>query len=388
MNNSIKLLIYKSRILELIYRIFWIFPIKSNKIVCSNFDGKTFGESPKFIVEKLKKYNDYLDIVWVNSGVNKCPDYVRTVKPNSIRYLYEIATAKIWIFNSRKKHFIKKRKGQFYVQTWHGCIALKKIEMDVEYMLPKTYIMDAKSDSRDIDIFISSNKVFTNQCGTAFKYFGKVVECGTPKNDILINNEFKNHAKEKIYKELKIDFETKILLYAPTFRENYNCNPYDIDLDKIIEKLEKISNKKWVAVVKYHPKLKDEYKCKYSNKKIMVNNVDGLDISELISSSEIIVTDYSSVMFDSMIAGKKVALYIKDYNDYVDKRGMYIDLDDLPFLKAVNNIDLLDKLNELINQDYVKKYETFKEKIGLNETGKSSEIIANLIINEMKEKNE
>lgn len=368
--NIIKKVIYKSRILELIYRLFFIFPIKKNRIICSNFEGKSYGESPKYIVEKLREQNSNLDIIWIIDKNAKVPDYINTVKKNTILYFYKLATSKVWIFNSRKKFFFKKRKEQYYVQTWHGCIALKKIEKDAIENLNPIYLMHAKSDSKDIDLFISSNKVFSNQCRTTFEYYGEIIEEGTPKNDILVNQNFSEISKKKVYKNLNLEKDVNILFYAPTFRENYINDPYDIDLEKAIKTLEIKTGKKWIAIVKFHPKLKENEKIKYSSSNIITDNISDFDISELVFSSEIIVTDYSSVMFDGMIAQKKVVLYIKDFEQYYNERGFYIKLEDLPFFKATNNNEVMKAFEEIQDNEYLNNYKKFEDSISLKETRK------------------
>lgn len=382
MKSKIKLFLYKSRILELLYCLFWIFPIKKNKIICSNFEGKSFAESPKYIAEQLIKNYKNLDVVWVSNKKIELPSGIRLVKLNTIRYFFELATSKIWIFNSRKKVFLKKRNRQYYIQTWHGCIALKKIEQDALDSLEDVYKLHAQADSKDIDLFVSSNTYFSRQCEKTFCYYGEIIENGTPKNDIFLNNEFKNVAMKKIYKELKIDYQTQILLYAPTFRDSYDLKPYDLNLEKVLKRLEEKTDKKWVAIVKFHPKLNEMDKIKYNTSKIITENIDKLDISELIIASEIVITDYSSVMFDGMICDKKVLLYVKDYENYYENRGTYFKLEELPFYKASSTNEFIENLNRIFEDpnEYISKYVLFKKRIGLNETGKSSELIAKRII--------
>ena len=383
MKKYLKLLMYKTRILNFIYKLFWIFPIKNNKIFCLNFDGKQYGESPKYIVEELNKNSEY-DVVWGIKDIDKTEKNIRYVKMYTFNFFYELATSKIWIFNTRKKFFISKRKKQYYVQTWHGCIALKKIEKDVEELLPKTYIMDAKKDSKDIDLFVSSNKIFSEQCKTAFDYYGEIIEEGTPKNDLLINGKFN---KEELYKKLNINKDVKLILYAPTFRENYENDPYDIDLQEMINKLEEITNQKWLACVKFHPNYLYTNKYQQENKcdKIKIEEIKNLDIVELILLADIVITDYSSIMFDAMIINKNVILYVKDLKEYNKERGMYFDIENLPFIVAYNNEDLLNKMEKNIySNQYLETYKEFKRKIGLNETGHASKSIAERIEKQIK----
>lgn len=387
MKNSIKYILYKTKLLNLFYMLFYIFPVRNNKVICSNFDNKGYGDSPRYIVEEILKKRPDAKILWICNKKDLLPDNIQQVKPYSLKYFYELATSKIWIFNTRKKIFIKKRKNQFYVQTWHGCIAMKKIEKDCEDKLDKVYLLHSKTDSKDIDLFVSSNKVFSEQIKRSFEYNGKIIEYGTPKNDILVNNKNKDEKYKKIiYEKFNIKNNTKIVLYAPTFRDvesNYKYKPYDINLNEVIKKLEKQTNSEWNAIVRLHPKLKDKELLQYDSEKIIYKNTTNIDISELVLGSDLIITDYSSVMFDGMIAEKHVMLYTKDYNEYYKNRGCYFSLDDLPFKYGINNRDFINKINYYDN--YIEKYSKFEKNIALNETGNSSKKIASIITEKMYE---
>ena len=120
-------------IIDSIYRLEWVKPIERTKILVENFHGLGFGDSPRYIVEELLRRSDKLDIVWVVNSVEKStfPDGVRTVEMYSKEFFFETATAHIWISNVRKFHAVRKREGQFYIQTWHG-FPLKTIEKDAE----------------------------------------------------------------------------------------------------------------------------------------------------------------------------------------------------------------------------------------------------------------
>src|SRR5690554_7320480 len=104
--------------------VFRIFPIQKNKIIINNHNGKGYGDNAKYIVEKLLKSNVNLDIVWVlkNLTIDEAglPQSIRTVKLGSLRYIYEMTTAKIWLENNRIYQHLFKRKEQYYIQTWHG----------------------------------------------------------------------------------------------------------------------------------------------------------------------------------------------------------------------------------------------------------------------------
>lgn len=376
MKNKIKRVIVKLNLINIIslpIYLFRIFRIKNNKVLCINFSGKPVGDNPKYIAEKLIKQGKY-DIVWAVKKVKKDEKY-RYVKFNSLKYFYELATAKILINNSRFDQFIKKRKNQFYIQTWHGGLALKKIEYDAEEKLSDYYKKVMKNDNKMIDLMISNSDFCTDMYRRGFKYDGDILECGSPRNDLLLKydntliNKVKNHFNLK---------EEKILLYAPTFRQNYDNNPYDINFDKLKDYLERDTGEKWYIITKLHPRIANNSK-KYISSKNIIDASNYADIQELIIACDLLITDYSSTMFEAMIAEKKVILYANDIENYNEERGMYFQLDKLPFPLAQNNDELIKVIDKQKNYNYQIKYNEFSKSIGLKETGKSSETICKII---------
>lgn len=377
MNNERVKLIMQD-VLSILYRLFWIFKIDRKKIICINFSGRGYGDSPKYVIEQLLNKNPNYKVYWVFNGKGKVESdfhQVKYVKRFSIKHMYCMATSKIWISNNRIEHYFKKRKNQIYIQTWHGGIALKKIEYDAEDKLSRIYKKTMKSDNKNIDFMISNSRFCTEMYRNAFRYDGEILEYGTPKNDLLINN--KQDAEDNVRKFFGLKDE-KILLYAPTFRKNYDSNPYDIDFKRLQSLLEE-KNTKWKIFIRLHPIVKNPEKL-ISNYKNYVNACNYPDIQELICSSDLIITDYSSVMFDGMIAGKPVVLYARDIDSYKDERGYYFSFESLPFPLSKNNRELFElfKNNNLLD-NISGRYSSFEKKIGLMEKGHSSEKVSALI---------
>ena len=176
----------------------------------------------------------------------------------SIKSFFELATAKVWINNSRFDQFVIKRRGQFYIQTWHGGLALKKIEYDAEDKMSEYYKKVMKNDNNMIDIMLSNSKFCTEMYRRGFRYNGNIMEIGSPRNDILINKNIE--IENSIYKKYKINRKEKILLYAPTFRNKYDKNPYDIDFDLLEKLLLKKTGNEWKILIKLHPRISDATK--------------------------------------------------------------------------------------------------------------------------------
>ena len=217
----------KDFIIASIIRVFNCLPIRNNKIFLYSYYGSQYGCSPKYISEYIvKNYPDKYDVVWAFNNIESKKDIegIRKVKIMSLKYFYELCTSKIVITNFRTTEMFKKRKNQYYVQTWHSSLRLKQIEKDAEDTLPKHYVEMAKVDSKKLDLLMSGCKFSTDIFKRAFWYDGEIFECGTPRNDILFKNDMS--LNNKIKEKLKIDKRKKVILYAPTFRKNNDLNAY------------------------------------------------------------------------------------------------------------------------------------------------------------------
>lgn len=368
----------------LLFYFFRIFKIKKEKIIFINFNGKGYGDSPKYICEELLKSNIKLDLVWVVNNLDDInfPAEVRKVKKYSLKYFYELSTANVWINNSRFDSFVKKRKKQLYIQTWHGGLALKKIEYDAYDKLSEYYKKVIINDNKMIDIMISNSEFCTQMYKRGFKFNKDILEIGTPRNDKLL--KYNEIEIDEIKKKFNIEKDEKILLYAPTFRDSYINNPYDVDFEKIKAILENKTNCKWKIVIRLHPKVQNPSELIVNIEKY-IDATFYNDMQELILMSDLLITDYSSTMFEAMIANKPAIIYAKDIKDYYNERGVYFNFEELPFPFAKNNNELANKVRGLENTKVINCYNNFKEKVKLNESGKASYETSKIILERVKE---
>ena len=357
------------------------FKIKNNRILVVSYTGKGFGDNSKYVVlELLKDINNMnIEIYWAVSNINEeFPNGVKKVKYNSIKYFYILVTSKIWLDNTRKPIYIIKRKKQVYIQFWHGCLAMKKIEFDASDRLGKVYLRGAKNDNNMINYLVSNSIYCSNVLYKgALKCDKQILEYGCPREDILIRKNKELIKKVKQY--YKINENTKIILYAPTFRNIYT-GQYNIKYDALLSKLVTSLNDEYIILVRLHPNVSSnakEYGVSFNKNVINASNYN--DIQELIISSNLIITDYSSVMFDGLIANIPVILYANDYNDYYKERGFYFSFDELPFKICKNNNELIEIDYKKYYNDVKKEYSKFKKKIGFYNYNNSSYEVSKLI---------
>ena len=357
-----------------------LFPLQ-DKVVLSCFDGKMAGDNPEALYRELKRKKPNWKYVWMLDQYKKGYDDCIVVKPYSFRSLFELSTARLWIDNSRKKKWVYKRKKQYYVQTWHADVALKKVEKDAASDLSSTYIENAKYDSTIIDVMLSGSQFSTTNYRNAFWYKGDILELGYPISAIFHENP--ERYIEKVRNTFAIDNNVKIALYCPTFRSNDNLDVYNIDYNRLVAILQREFGGKWVVIVRLHPKLK-RFQSSITYNNVVLNASDYSSTNELIVACDLLITDYSSCMFYGLEAHKIVMLYASDIDDYTrNERGLYFDIKKLPFPLAQNNDELERIIVEFDNEKYRNEAQRLYDQIGYKTTADSTEQIVEYILNEV-----
>ena len=369
----------KDHIKRAIIRLFFIFPIKKKSVLFNNFYGKGFDDNPRAIAEQINS-KKRLKLYWVLSKENAnaiLPEGIIRLKKRTLKYYYAIATSHIWVSNVRLPEYYIKRRGQFYIQTWHGSgIPYKMVEYDALNNLSEDYKRMMSHDDTMIDLFLSGSRSFTDIiCRRAFKYSGEVLECGDPKSDALVRAN-RETIKNALKNQLGIT-EDNIVTYMPTFRVDYSNNPYDINLDLIKAALEKKTGKTWKILCKMHPNVEVKNSKINCSDYLSIDSVN--DTQTAIIASDLLITDYSSIMFDAVFAKRPVLLYVKDYDQYIkNERGFYIALEDLPFPSFHNTKAIVDYINKN-GVESREAYGAFIKKHKLIVSGTASRQVARLI---------
>lgn len=368
--------------------IYWTFrtlcPIKNNKILFESYYGAQYGCNPKYLSEFIVNNALNLKVTWAFVGEYPAVEGIKTVKYNSLRYLYDLATTHFFVTNYRTVTSFKKRRKQLYFQTWHSSLRLKMIEKDAESSLKPEYIEMAKNDSKAIDYLISGCKASTDIFRRAFWYDGTILEVGTPRIDFLLQPLDANKVAQ-IKRALGIPMETKIVMYAPTFRKDYSMDCYEIDYAKLLESLKvKYENTNWAVVLRLHPHLHDYSSRLTVSNSFLIDATGYSDIQELLYVTDVLITDYSSLMFDYLFMKRPCFLFARDLDSYTkNDRGLYFRISELPFSVSTNTNELCKQIIELDMETAVQKYEAFIERVGSFEDGRASEKITNIIMNNL-----
>ena len=362
-------------------------PISENTIMFESFFGKAYSDSPKYIYEYIaKNYPGKYNLVWVLNKRCKLPYGGKTVKRFSLRYMYYLATSKYFVWNVRQPEWFKKREGTVFFETWHGT-PLKRLAFDLEDVFGATpnYKKQIYKQSRSWDYLLSPNVFSTGCFSSCFRYDKKqIVEYGYPRNDILHSEEGKELAP-KIKKKLGIDPDKKLILYAPTWRDD-ECigkGKYTFELKLDLDLMQRELGDGYVVLLRTHYHIANAVDTK-KYKGFVVNVCNYNDIAELYLISDILVTDYSSVFFDFAGLKRPMLFYTYDLEKYRDiLHGFYMNMEEevpgpmlfttAEVVEAIKNIDR-------ITAEYKDKYEVFYQKYGSLEDGHAAERCVNKIL--------
>ncbi|MEY8349276.1 CDP-glycerol glycerophosphotransferase family protein [Bacillus cereus] len=355
--------------------------IDETMVFFESFLGKNYSGNPKYIYEEMIKNEEFkkYKFVWSYSGQRPqdIPGNPIIVDRDTDEYYKYLAKAKYWVSNIIFPVH-RKRPGNVYLQTWHGT-PLKKLGFDIDIEGPETLARENfYIESRNWDYLISANPYSSEIFKRAFKFNKKVLEGGYPANDIFYKKNLEDQVN-KIKEKLNIPSHKKVILYAPTWRDNEATNSWEhsFELKFSLDEFYKKFKDEYVLILRMHHLVADALQIKDEYKSTVLELSKYNDIQELYTISDILVTDYSSVFFDYANSRKPMLFFGYDFEEYKDEiRGFYLDMEkDLPgpviqtgpeLLKAIENIDL-------ISDEYKERYDEFYEKFCGLEDGKAAQ---------------
>ncbi len=345
---------------------FKFFPIQEKRILFMSYYGKQVNCNPYALYEYIKENNCPFECIYVDNCKSDMGKNTKTIKYRSFMFYYYLRTSKFLIFNARPNIDIQKRRKQFYIQTWHSSLGFKMIEKDAEATLDKKYVRKAKKDSTYIDLLISGCKFRTECFRRNFWYDGNIAEVGTPRNDILFSCN-KELISQKVKNELGIENNVKIILYAPTFRNSDDLSyATSLDVNQLLNTLKNRFGGNWILIYRLHPNVSK----KVNLSKDIIDASTYKDMQSLLIVSDILVTDYSSVMFDFMLLNRPCFLYAPDYESYKKtERNTYFSISELPFDISLTTDSLSDAIQKFDKNHYLTKIGEFKKEIGSFEDG-------------------
>lgn len=354
--------------------------VQKNQLLFVSYLGKQYSCSPKYISEYFQNHTADYTIIWAFKDPHKYQYLTKKgillVKYNSLQFIKLCLTSKYIITNTRDLTYIPFSKNQYVINTWHGGGAYKcvgsqkatqtKIEHFRENIAHKTPLLYLSSSE------LSTQYIFKK----SFHHTGPIISCGMPRNDLLINGSAFD-IKEKVEKSLDIPSDAKILLYAPTFRDNREPSDYSFDIAEVCKQLKSKFGGKWVVLFRLHYYIAEQLS-KTNNSFIDASLYP--DMQELLYISDVLITDYSSSIWDFSFTYRPCFLYATDLSDYDITQGFYTNIHEWPFPLAENNQELISNIANFDQTKYQNAIEKHHSDFGSFENGTACQQVYKYIL--------
>lgn len=361
-----------SKLCRLLLRPLCLLPIKRGRVLFLSFRGKQYSCNPRAISEALEEIKGAEpEIVWAFHAPEKFGFLkargIRVMSDRGLKFILTALTARVIVTNTYYKPYLPRRRGQFYLRTWHGGGAYKRV--DYPEGLMGAYI---RMQQEGASLYLSSSKAFTQlTLRESFGYTGEVMEAGMPRNDALVSGAWTEKAPA-VKRELGFQ-DKKIALYAPTYREDGEAVKAP-DAERLRRALEKHFGGEFVLLYRgHHVGGRTDFACDRD-----VSDYE--DMQPLLMAADVLITDYSSSIWDMSLTGKPAFLYCPDLKKY--ERGFYSDIHALPFPLAESDAALEKNILSFDESAYAKAVRQHHADLGSCETGKAAQLAAERIVKE------
>ena len=354
--------------------VFSIFPLKRNTVVFISFDGLRIACNPYYLYLYIKENDDRFNCYWVidhRSKARNIPEDMIIIK-GSYKYFLYMHTSQFIVTNDRFSSFFRFRKDQVLINTWHGGGAFKRTfgypKGTMKWYLDNT----TKMDSNRTSIFLSSSERWTEVIARkSFYYHGEVLRSGFPRNDVFfVDNSNKN---KHIKNSLGINEEDIIVLYAPTYRpqsQGANNSIENIDVQKVKETVSKKYKKACHFLYRgHHLMLHDGAlgEC--------IDVSDYPDMQELLLIADVLISDYSSCLWDFSLTYRPCFIYAPDFKQYALNPGFESDYKEWPFIIVYNNDELELAIINFDEDSFVERAKLYHQLYGSYDKGDASKIV-------------
>lgn len=362
-------------------KTFFIFPIKNNRIIFESYLGKQYTCNPKYIFLKLLNQPESYEIIWSFENPEKYEflksDKVKIVKSYGFKFWYYRLTAKITVNNVIWKNFTPIRKGQYEIQTWHGGGGgYKKTLADDKGQQQKEIALERqlRNFKRYSLVLTSSATSLKTNARMAMQYKG-VVLGGTPRNDMFIKND-----RPELYSQVRRNFglheNCKIVLYAPTWRQGASKEDYSINYKQLKVSLNERFGGEWIVMRRMHW-MAASFFTDTAEDYIAAESYP--DMQELLYAIDVLITDYSSSIWDFSFTYKPCFLICLDLNKFKEDRDFYNPIQTWGFPVAQSNEELVENILTFNQDEYIHNMDIQHKKNVSFETGHSADNVCKII---------
>lgn len=359
-------MIFQQVILPVIYNIYAVKPVIPNTVILADAHHDEIPFSMLAIKDELMQHPELqiTELYWNNSSCS-----VLGIFRNMACFMKKYATAETVIIcdNFLPAASCRKRKGTSVIQLWHACGAFKKFGYDTSADIPSYYKGNVLANC---DLVTVSSQICVKPFSSAMRLPEKAVRpVGVSRTDLYFNDTFNQACRDQFFSQYPDAQGKKIVLWVPTFRGNPGVASVK-GLDDILRARDQLKDTHYF-IIKLHP---------HTQAHIEGSNCS-ISSEELLPVADIVITDYSSILFDAMIYKHPLVLFVPDLDEYLDNRGFYLDYNTLPGLRARNLEQLLQILTDedLLHSSVNKVYTDFYDKYMASCDGHSTKRIINYI---------
>lgn len=359
-------MIFQQVILPVIYNIYAVKPVIPNTVILADAHHDEIPFSMLAIKDELMQHPELqiTELYWNNSSCS-----VLGIFRNMACFMKKYATAETVIIcdNFLPAASCRKRKGTSVIQLWHACGAFKKFGYDTSADIPSYYKGNVLANC---DLVTVSSQICVKPFSSAMRLPEKAVRpVGVSRTDLYFNDTFNQACRNQFFSQYPNAQGKKIVLWVPTFRGNPGIASVK-GLDDILHARDQLKDTHYF-IIKLHP---------HTQAHIEGTNCS-ISSEELLPVADVVITDYSSILFDAMIYKHPLILFVPDLDEYLGNRGFYLDYNTLPGLRAQNLEQLLQILTDedLLHSSVNKVYTDFYDKYMASCDGHSTKRIINYI---------
>ncbi|MEU4231786.1 CDP-glycerol glycerophosphotransferase family protein [Nonomuraea sp. NPDC026600] len=332
-------------------------------------DGRLYADSVRAIYEERVRRGDDREHIWiVKDGAFTPPPDTTSVRAGSREHHAALARSRFIVTNAFLPVWFRSREDQVVLQTWNGT-PVKRIGNDQPHMTrdPRPPIWHRQAaEVRGWDVLLSQSPWATPVLRRAFGYQGEILESGLPRNDVLCSPD-RDSLAAAVRARLGLVEGKRVVLYAPTWRDYDRKNAMvKFDLAKAREAL----GADHELLVRAHP-----MQAMPAVPDIAHDVTTYPDIADLLLVADVLVTDYSSVMFDFAATGRPMVFYGYDLAKYSSKRGLYVDLpEQAPGPVLSTSAEVIDALRSIdsVAAAHTDRYDAFRATFAPRDDGKAT----------------
>jgi len=383
MNYKFKDLQFKA--IQFVSHIFCVLPIKKGQCFFMSHRGASqYSDSPMYISEYLSdKYDGMFKIYWMVNDLDKFSYLrekgVKLVKYNSLKSFILMNTSQICVTNCGFNSVLIKRRDQLRINTLHGGGAYKSNTVNRKNNANNEDLVKYQSDRSNIyNLMLSGCKLSTSaNIRNDFCYQGKVLEAGMPRNDVFFKD---NHDLVQKVKSFYDCDNYKILLWAPTWRDDNDDKNIRVNFSKLKNVLDEKFGGKWKILLRLHHLSNiDLSDVEEQFGSAVINTTSYPNVQELLLAADILVTDYSSLLWDFALQEKPIVLYTPDLESYGNERGFNIPVSDWGLPYATNQNELFEIFSQYSAEEFKKFTKDHLKIFGSYETGKATQKVCEYI---------